>query len=71
MNASEFNTEFAKLVDRAMSEGIVPRKMSPIELVGIIDCVKCDLQRNFQDIARQAREKQQPTIFLPKRCPGV
>jgi hypothetical protein len=66
MNASEFNTELGKLLDRAMREGVAQRKMGPIEVVGILECVKGDFIRNFQDAARA---EQPARLYLPKR-PG-
>lgn len=67
MNAAEFNTELGKLIDRAVKEGLAPGKMSPIEVVGIMECVKADVVRNLQDMARQAAAQQQPRLYLPPK----
>lgn len=66
MNAAEFNTELGKLIDRAMEEGVMERKMGPIDIVGIIECQKADVLRNFQDLARQAAADRAPRLYLPK-----
>lgn len=68
MNAAEFNTEMGKLIERAFSEGVARRKMSPLELIGTLECQKADCLRNFQDLAliAQAREKR---IVVPGSSP--
>jgi hypothetical protein len=75
MNAAEFNTEMGKLIERAFSEGIARRKMSPLELIGTLECQKADCLRNFQDLARLAQSREQRivtpgTIPFPPR-PGT
>lgn len=56
MNASEFGTELGKLTERAMADGILKRKMTIEELIGMLELQKLELARHFQDIARaQAR----------------
>ena len=67
MNASEFNTELGKLVNRAMKEGIAAGKMDPLQLVGSLDFQSGEIMRHFQDAARAA---QQPLLHLPRR-PGA
>lgn len=65
MNAAEFNTELGKLCDRALREGVAARKMGPVEVIGILECVKADFLRAFQDLARKAARPERPIIYPP------
>jgi len=67
MNASEFGTELGKLVERAVADGVLKRKMSVEELVGCLELQKLEVTRHFQDLARAAAQKQRPAIVLPNR----
>jgi len=65
MNASEFGTELGKLVERAVADGVLKRKMSVEELVGCLELQKLEVSRHFQDLARAAAQNKRPTIVRP------
>ena len=66
MNASEFNTELFKLVDRAVKDGVGQRKMSFETLVGIMEVHKGSVLDWRKQIAMQAAiEANQQKIIKP------
>ena len=67
MNASEFGTELGKLVERAVADGVLKRKMSVEELAGCLELQKLEVARHFQDLARQAAAKMQQPRIIPFR----
>jgi hypothetical protein len=66
MNLAEFSTELGKLADRSMMEGVALRKMTLIDVVGVIELQKLEIVRGLQDMARAHAAKQNEIrIHLP------
>lgn len=69
MNASELNTELAKVIQRGIKEGFLNQKMTICEIVGIIELQKLDLVRWAQNMM-QAQAAAQAPIILPSPING-
>lgn len=67
MNAAAFNTEHAKLMNRALREGCFTGKMSPAELLGIVELGKQQAAAAILTPAQAATAK--PIILTPP--PGL
>lgn len=64
MNAGEFNTEIAKLVNRGLTEGVFKGKMTTAEMIGVLEITKNGTLQTIQNVVA-AQAQKPPLIHLP------
>jgi hypothetical protein len=65
MNPSEFNTKLNKLIDEAISEGIVKNKMGFETVIGIMEISKQSLMDFRRQAAMMQLQRQQAPLIQP------
>lgn len=69
MNAAEFGTELGKLTERAVADGVVQRKMTFQEMIGILELQKLEVARHMQDLARLQMAQKNKLRIIPASGP--
>ena len=67
MNATEFNHEICKVIQRGMTEGILEKKLDVPSMIGILEMHKGELLRWSQELSRAATQQQiiKATVLPP------